>query len=210
MSRPVIPKEQLSAYQRWELDSFDQQKDPGITFPTAREIEQIHQNAQQEGYHTGRQQGYEEGYKAGMTDAAGKVNLLQSILSNLEQELREFDKEISQDILSLSLAVAKQVLLQALEANPKLLLSIVREGIAQLPPFNQHAHLILNPEDALLVREQMGDQLEHTGWKIIEDQRIQRGGCKIETTTSQLDATLANRWQRVVSAIAENSEWLVK
>ena len=208
MSKPVIPKEQMSAYQRWELDSFEEQKDPGITLPTAEEVEQIHQNAQQEGYNSGRQHGYDEGYKAGMNEAREKVNLIQSILSNLDQELQQLDQTIAQDILSLSLAIAKQVLLQALEVKPELLLAVVREGIAQLPPFNQHAHLMLNPEDAKLVREQMSEQLEHTGWKILEDPRIQRGGCRIETTTSQVDATIQNRWQRVVSIIAGSSEWL--
>ncbi|HQT26041.1 MAG TPA: flagellar assembly protein FliH, partial [Burkholderiales bacterium] len=189
----------MSAYQRWELDSLEEvpAKDPGITFPTAQEIEHIHQNAQQEGYEVGRRQGHDEGYRQGMTEAAEKANKLGTILSNLEQELQRLEAEISQDILSLSLAIARQVLLQTLEVKPELILSIVREGISTLPPFNQHAHLTLNPEDASLVREQMGDQLEHTGWKIMEDPRMERGGCKIETTTSQIDATLSNRWQRV-------------
>ncbi len=210
MSRPIIPKEQLSAYQRWELDSLDDSrpKDPGITLPTAQEIEQIHQNAHHEGYEAGRKHGYEDGYRQGMLDAAEKANKLGTILSNLDQELHRLEAEISQDILSLSLAIAKQVLLQSLEAKPELILSVVRESLSRLPPFNQHAHLTLNPEDAALVREQMGDQLEHAGWKIMEDPGMERGGCRIETATSQIDATLSNRWQRVVSAIAKDNEWL--
>ncbi|MHB1100722.1 MAG: FliH/SctL family protein, partial [Burkholderiales bacterium] len=109
---------------------------------------------------------------------------------------------------SLALAIAKQVMLQAIEIKPEILLSVIRESIAKLPPFNQHANLKLNPEDAALVREQIGDQLEHTGWKIIEDERIIRGGCKIETSASQVDASLEKRWDRVTSAIAKNNEWL--
>ena len=213
MSRPIIPKEQLSAYQRWELDSFDEnQSDPGITLPTAEEIEQIHRNAHQEGYTAGRQQGhgegYDEGYKQGMAEATEKVNLIRSILSDANQELARLDREISEDLLSLALAIARQVLLQSIEAKPEVLLSIIRESIARLPPFNQHANLRVNPEDALLVREQLGEQLEHTGWKIIEDERIARGGCKLETSSSHVDASLEKRWEKVTSAIAKNSEWL--
>ena len=213
MSRPIIPKEQLSAYQRWELDSFDENRsDPRITLPTAEEIEQIHRNAHQEGYAAGRQQGHDEGhaegYKQGMAAATEKVNLIQSVLSNINQELTLLDREISEDLLSLALAIARQVLLQTIEVKPEILLSIVREAIAKLPPFNQHANLRVNPEDAGLVREQMGEQLEHTGWKIIEDERIARGGCKIETSSSQVDASLEKRWEKVTSAIAKNSEWL--
>ncbi|MBY0578133.1 MAG: flagellar assembly protein FliH [Burkholderiales bacterium] len=211
MSRPTIPKEKLSAYQRWELDSLDEDsKSAGITFPTAQEIEHIHQSAQQEGYSAGHQQGYAEGYRQGMANANEKVEHIQLLLSNLSHALQNLDQEIAQDLLSLALAIAKQVLYQAVAVKPDLLLSIVREAISQLPSFNQHAHLALNPLDAILVKEHMGDQLEHTGWKIIEDQRIERGGCQIETTTSEVDASLSNRWQRVVSAIAQNNDWLVK
>lgn len=211
MSRPLIPKEKLSAYQRWELDSFEEETTtPGITLPTASEIEHIHQSAHQEGHSAGHQQGYEAGFKQGMSDALEKVNRIQSVLSSFDQELQRLDQEISQDILSLSLAIAKQIIQQAIAVRPELLLSVVREAIGQLPAFNQHAHLVLNPTDAILVKEHMGDQLEHTGWKIIEDPRIERGGCEIETTNSQVDASLSNRWKRVVSAIALNNDWLVK
>jgi len=213
LSRPIIPKEQLSAYQRWELDSFDEnQSEPGITLPTAEEIEQIHRNAHQEGYAAGRQQGhdegYAEGYKQGMAEATEKVNLIRSILSDANQELARLDQEISEDLLSLALAIARQVLLQSLEVKPEILLAVIRESIAKLPPFNQHANLRVNPEDSGLVRDQLGEQLEHTGWKIIEDERIARGGCKLETTSSHVDASLEKRWEKVTSAIAKNSKWL--
>ncbi len=213
MSRPIIPKEQLSAYQRWELDSFDEnQGEPGITLPTAEEIEQIHRNAHQEGYAAGRQQGhgegYAEGYKQGMAEATEKVNLIRSILSEANQELARLDQEISEDLLSLALAIARQVLLQSLEVKPEILLAVIRESIAKLPPFNQHANLRVNPQDAGLVREQLGEQLEHTGWKIIDDERIARGGCKLETSSSHVDASLDKRWEKVTSAIAKNSKWL--
>jgi len=213
LSRPIIPKEQLSAYQRWELDSFDEnQSEPGITLPTAEEIEQIHRNAHQEGYAAGRQQGhdegYAEGYKQGMAEATEKVNLIRSILSDANQELARLDQEISEDLLSLALAIARQVLLQSLEVKPEKSCSLIRESIAKLPPFNQHANLRVNPEDSGLVRDQLGEQLEHTGWKIIEDERIARGGCKLETTSSHVDASLEKRWEKVTSAIAKNSKWL--
>ena len=65
--------------------------------------------------------------------------------------------------------IAKQMLQQALKVKPELLLSIVNEAISELPHFSQHAHLILHPADAELVRSKMGEQLDHTGWKIFED-----------------------------------------
>lgn len=205
MSRPVIPKEQLSAYQRWELDSFEEEKQQ-VNFPTAEEIERIHQSAQREGYEAGKAQGYKEG----MAEASEKIRQMQNLLENFNSEMQKLDQEIAQDIVSLSLAIARQVLQQALEVKPELLLSIIRSAIDQVPPFNQEARLVLNPDDASFVRKELGEQLTQTGWKIFEDSRIEKGGCRVETTASQIDATLSNRWQRVVSAISQDSDWLVK
>jgi flagellar assembly protein FliH len=213
LSKPVIPKEQLTAYQRWEMESLDESsKEPAIALPTAEEIEQIHRNAHQEGYNAGRaqghEQGYQEGFNQGIAAATEKANQIQAVLSNLNQEMQRMDQEVADDMLSLSLAIAKQVLLQSLEVKPEILLSVIREAIADLPPFNQHANLVLNPLDSALVKEHMGEQLGHTGWKIIEDERVARGGCRLETSASQMDVSLSKRWERVVSAIAQNSAWL--
>ena len=209
MSKPVIPKEQLTAYQRWEMESLDESsKEPEIALPTAEEIEQIHRNAHQEGYNAGQARGYQEGFNQGIAAATEKANQIQVVLSNLNQEMQRMDQEVADDMLSLSLAIAKQVLLQLLEVKPEILLSVIREAIADLPPFNQHANLVLNPLDTALVKEHMGEQLGHTGWKIIEDERVARGGCRLETSASQMDVSLSKRWERVVSAIAQNSAWL--
>ena len=209
MSKPVIPKEQLTAYQRWELDSLDEStKEPVITLPTAEEIEQIHKNAHQEGYTAGQSRGYQDGFNQGIAAATEKANQIQTVLANLNNEMQRMDQEVADDLVSLSLAIAKQVLLQSLEVKPEILLSVVRESISSLPPFNQHANLLLNPIDAALIKEHMGEQLTHTGWKIIEDGRIERGGCRLETSGSQLDASLSKRWERVVSAIAQDNSWL--
>jgi len=86
----------------------------------------------------------------------------------------------------------------------------VREAIGTLPVFNQAAHLILNPADATMVREHMGEQLNHSGWKILEDPRMALGDARLETANSQVDATTEARWNRVVSAMGQESKWLVK
>jgi len=50
--------------------------------------------------------------------------------------------------------------------------------------------------------------LSHSGWKILEDTRMARGGCRVETANSQIDATLPSRWQRVLAAIGQEGSWL--
>jgi flagellar assembly protein FliH len=71
-----------------------------------------------------------------------------------------------------------------------------------------HPRLILHPDDATLVREQLGDQLSQSDWKIHEDAQIKRGGCRIEANGSEIDASMETRWQRIVATIGLEDGWL--
>ena len=204
MSDAVTPKEHLTAYQRWELPAFDMVKRVGTTpemdLPTAAQLEHIHIQAHEEGY----QAGYAEGMKLAGTEA----QRMEKMLESLNKELQQVDQQIAQDLLNLALEIAKQMLQQALKVKPELLLNVVRAAINELPYFNQNAHLVLHSDDALLLRTSMGEQLLHSGWKIFEDNQIERGGCRVETAHSQIDATLPKRWQRVVASIGQENAWL--
>jgi flagellar assembly protein FliH len=202
MSDEVIPKERLTAYQRWELPAFNDSKPSSgkrisaSELPTAGQLEQMHQLA------------HDEGYRAGFAEAAENSQRIAGLLQSLNEELQKVDQQISQDLLELALEIASQMVHQALEAKPELLLNVINEAIAGLPHFNQGAHLVLHPADAEMVRKQMGERLTHSNWKIFEDTQIERGGCRVETAHSQIDATLAARWKHVVASIGQDSSWL--
>ena len=57
----------------------------------------------------------------------------------------------------------------------------------------------------------MGDELEKSGWRLVEDEQILRGGCKIDTASNQIDAQAPARWARLAAALGKNDvEWLDK
>lgn len=205
MSDLAPPKEGLTAYQRWELPAFDAKPvEPEIVLPTAEQIEHIQQQAYDEGYQAGQQ----AGYAAGAQRAQQEIERLAALIQNLNAELQNMDQQISQDLLNLSLELCKQILRQALQVNPELLLPVIREAISTIPHFTQGAHIVLNPSDAELVRQHMGEQLAHSGWKIYESAEIECGGCRLETAHGQIDATLETRWKRVIASIGQDASWL--
>lgn len=217
-----IPKEKLTAYQRWELAAFDEveqeaaasqkaaeaaaaadpapEQEPAIPLPTAEEIEQIHAEAQQAGYAAG--------YEEGLAQARQEAEKIAALVSNLQQNLQALDQEVGEQLLDVAVTIAGQVLRQSLRVKPELLLPTVREAVAELPLHHGHPALFLNPADAALVRTQLGEQLSHNGWRILEDSSIECGGCRIESGASEVDATLPTRWRRVLDAIGASSDWL--
>ena len=202
MSSVIISKEQLTAFERWELASFDSHNSDKRLNSVA-ELENIRQQAYDEGY----TQGHDAGYAAGIQQARTEAAQIHMLLQNLQDALNKVDEQLAQSLLDLSLEIARKMVGENLQAKPEIILKIVGDAIGNLPHFNQNAHLILHSDDAELVRKQMGDQLLHTGWKILTDEQIKRGGCRVETSHSQVDATLEARWKRVVESIGQDKSW---
>lgn len=201
--------EKLSAWQRWELPAFEAGSTlaRSVGLPTASQLEKMQQLARDEAYQAGYAEGQQRGYAEGLQQALAEKERLAELTKLLEAQI---DEKVTQELMDLSLDIAQQVLQQSIKVQPELLLGMVREAIGTLPVFNQAAHLILSPEDAAMVREHMGEQLNHSGWKILEDPRMARGDARLETANSQVDATTEARWNRVVSAMGQDSKWLVK
>lgn len=207
----VTPKEQLTAFERWELPSFDtgiggmiMSGTKGSTArTTAAELENMRQQAQNEGFTQGR----DAGYAAGIKQARDEATQLHVLMQNFQDALNQVDEQIAQSLLDLSLEVAQQMVREALLVKPEVILKIVSDAIGSLPHFNQNAHLVLHPDDVELVRKQMGEQLSHAGWKIFTDTQIQRSGCRVETSHSNVDATVEARWKRIVESIGQDKSW---
>jgi flagellar assembly protein FliH len=141
-------------------------------------------------------------------EAAAELTHLQSIANEFGNAVTEADETIAADVLELSLHLARNMVRTAFTVRPELILPVVREAVDYLPSLQQPALLILNPEDALIVRGSIGHELEKTGWRIVEDGNIARGGCRIDTASNQIDAQIASRWQRLAHALGRNVEWL--
>ncbi|WP_417071119.1 flagellar assembly protein FliH [Niveibacterium terrae] len=170
---------------------------PGIKLPTADEIEAMHQEAFKQGFDAG----YEEGSARGRLEASE----LHQLLTQFDEALTGFDQQVGEELLALALEVARQVVRDSLAQKPEAVLGVIREALGQTP--QQHAQLHVHPEDADLVRQYLGEQIAHTGHRIVEDANIERGGCRIDSAGAQMDATIATRWRRVVETLSGNHPW---
>ena len=183
---------------------------------TEEELEAIREAARQQGYAegheegqaTGHASGYEDGLAMGRAEAAAELTHLQELTTAFGTAVTEADEAIAADVLELALHLARNMVRTAFEVRPELILPVVREAVDYLPTLQQPALLVLNPEDALIVKGSIGPELEKTGWRIVEDAHVARGGCRIDTASNQIDAQIASRWQRLSHALGRSVEWL--
>ncbi|MGC7405536.1 flagellar assembly protein FliH [Pandoraea pneumonica] len=216
----IIPKERLSAWQRWEMASFDPPPPPPPPQPKPPSplddpalIEQIaawREEARAEGHAQGLAAGHAEGYAAGQAAGQSEVQARAAQLADIAHAfgdaVNSIDREVAEPLLGLALDIARQALRQTLTIRPDTLLPIVRDLLAN-DPLTGSPRLLLNPEDVALVEAHVGTELQAAGWTVRADPAIERGGCKAEAASGEVDATVATRWERVMAALGKDLPW---
>ena len=155
-----------------------------------------------------RAEGYAEGLAAGRVEGEQACGRIKQLAESFGNTLDNLDFRLADMVLELALDVARQVVAGELAARPERILDVVNLALKQMAETSREARLLLNPEDAVLVRPHLDQVLDKNRLRIVEDVRIVRGGCLIETSQGDLDATLPARWRQVVQVLGSNQSWL--
>lgn len=195
----VVDQSKLTAYERWELPVMNGKTVSSAT--TAKELESIQKQAYDESF----AQGKKDGYAQGKAEVEKNAKSLRSMIDLLADPLKELDEDIVAQLAELAMAVAKQVIRRELHSEQGEIVGIVREAVSALPASSRKVVLHISPDDAELVRNafSIGEQTDSQefSWKIIEDPMLSRGGCKITSDNSQIDATVEARLNRVINTL---------
>jgi flagellar assembly protein FliH len=203
-----------SVYPRWQMPEVDSDEralavdEAKDTQPiTAVELESLQQQAYDEGFAVGRGDGFIQGQREGLEAAAAQcqsqVERLQAILRFLCAPLESLDEEVERSLVALALAIARQVVRGDLRARPEQILLLVREMLHVLPTAARNVTLYLHPDDLLLVRQALGDEIENAQWQMREDSALSRGGCRVESDSSRIDASVEHRLAGVITQVLD-------
>jgi flagellar assembly protein FliH len=172
---------------------------------TASQLESVHGQAFAEGFAHGEEEGRKQGYQEGIAQARAEIRsqseLLASILQGLSRPLEAVDQEVEEALVSLAMGVARHLVRRELKADPGQVIAVVREAVSALPINARQVRLHLHPEDALLVRATLGVMDGEGPWAIVEDPVLTRGGCRVVTDVSQVDATVESRLASVIAHV---------
>ncbi len=155
--------------------------------------------------------GFEEGRRAGNAAARAEqqaaldeqhdqVDRLGAILNLLARPLAELDVGMHQQLAALAGTIARQLVRRELRAHPEQIIAVIRETLALLPANSQVVRIALHPDDAALVRERLTEPNAERAWTLSEDPVISRGGCRISSENSFIDATVEARLGAAIAA----------
>ena len=164
---------------------------------TAAETDAIQRRAQAEGYAVGRL----EGLEAGRQEARESAGRLALVLESLSRPFAALDAAVEQELVALAIALARQLVRRELKADPGQIVGIVRDALQALPVAARDIKVHLNPEDARLVREHLPAVDQDRAWTLVEDPLLTRGGARVATASSQVDARLETRLGALVAEL---------
>ncbi len=201
--REQLEKKQQAA--REKVENLAPKKKPKPL--TADELKAIADQAQQEGYADGFKEGMEKGLKQG--EASGRENgekkAYGEVKSLLEDEKKRFsqiadrlmepmqqqDELLEKTLLEMAVQIATHLLKAEIQRSPDKLVQLVNSTIASLPVGAKNISLYVNEDDAKLLDAALPQ--EHRNWRLIDDNSLTSGGCRLETAESFVDFSIESR-----------------
>jgi flagellar assembly protein FliH len=214
----TVTPEELADYQKWQAPHVVAVTDIGNkqkTFLTIDDIDELQKTAQKEGHQIGFEEGKTQGYQAGLQlgqqEMAQQVVYLKQIMTTLNTPLEELDSQIENDLVSLVTTVARQLVRRELKTDREHVIGAVRAALAVLPINDRKLKIFLHPQDVELVKKGLAIDDEESRWQWIEDPMLTRGGCRLETADTVIDASVESRLESVINKLlggerAEDSE----
>lgn len=207
----IIRGQDSETIEQWRPPQVDRRGGKGLdphgpgSLLTAGQLEEIQKKAFEEGFAQGKKEGFKYGHDESLAEGQKAMQAhsqrIEALLSTLDTPFLKLDEQVEQELVTLVISMVRQLVRREVRTDPGQIIGVVREAMAILPVASRDVQLILHPEDAELVRETYSLSEAELGWNIIEDPVTARGGCKVVTGTSQVDATLESRLTALIAPL---------
>jgi len=159
-----------------------------------------------------RQQGYEQGYRSGHAQAEKEMwetlgtftqkmrRQTEKWMQALQQEEENYFAGLEDQMLDLTLQIARKVVKDEVKQNPETVRNIIRDALRRVHGFGM-VRIKVHPHDLASARAARTTFLNIVegiqGIEITEDRRVEQGSCIIETEHGTIDARLSIQMEEV-------------
>lgn len=172
---------------------------------TLDELEAIRQDAYNEGFVTGEKDGFRAGQLKAKQEAdaalAARLASLEQLMSQLFAPIAEQDQQLEVALVNLVSHMARQVIQRELSSDSSQIRQVLREALKLLPMGADNVRIHLNPQDFEMVKA-LRERHEES-WRILEDESLLPGGCRVESEHSRIDASIETRLNQALKQLFE-------
>jgi len=192
-----------SSYQTALPWALPQMSGPTVSRGRPADLRVVERDSFDQGFAVGRDAGMaavraEE--RHGLEQLRERVARLDEILDALTEPLRGIEAGIHEQLATLAGAIARQLVRRELRHQPDQIVAVLRETLGLLPASARDIRIHLHPEDAAIVRERLVEPGARRAWALVEDPVITRGGCRVTSGDSSIDAQVETRIGAAIAA----------
>jgi flagellar assembly protein FliH len=153
-----------------------------------------------------RQSGFEDGLRRGRDEASAEVRQTLDRLAETLRELvhlkRKMRNEAEQELVKLSLAIARRILYRELTTDPESIHGIVHAALHKLQS-REIVRVRVYPAAATAVRAAFERMPNAAAVEIVADTTLQAGAILFETALGDLDASVETQLQQIQRGFAD-------
>lgn len=180
---------------------------PGLKDLEAKALKEVREKAlmiEKEAYEKGFEQGEKDGRELGLKRLEVVIGQMKNVLLEIERQKREFPHACENEMLKLTLSLGKRIFRQGGFLYEEAIIAVLREAFEYVTDRGKvcvHLHpadyqyLLAHPGKAPFSLD------EKEGIKLVADPSITRGGCLIDTSFGEVDATFESQFDEMVSLI---------
>lgn len=177
---------------------------------TLEEVEAIRQDAYNEGFAAGEKDGYHSGQLRAQQEAEAalkpRLDALESLMQQLFDPIGQQDQAIEHMLLELVRMVSQEVVQHELTLSSAQIARVLREAMKLLPLDDGQVRIHVNPQDFASIKSLR--ERHEADWRILEDEELLPGGCRVETLHSQIDASVETRLHTLAQQLLEQRRLL--
>ncbi len=156
----------------------------------------------------GHEQGYADGKSAAENELTPVIVTMREMIESIRAQRAQVVSAAEPELVRLAMAIAERIVHGELVTNPNVVVENVRQALTRLVT-REVITLRVNPADHDAVRTHRdaivaASDVEHL--RIVEDQRVDRGGVVVETDAGTIDAKIATQLREARRVILSDED----
>lgn len=209
-----IPREELQGFAAWTPESLGDdvaaagapEADPARA---GADLEARLASARQDGYRDGTRDGLAALESMKRSHAQQVSAQAAALLQAIDEGFQALEERLAQATAATAVTLARQVLRAELGARPERVARVAAEAVAAVLASARRVELHLHPQDLPLVAQSgaEAEAIAARGTRLVADETLARGGCRVESDLGRIDARIESRWAQAAAALGVDLPW---
>ena len=153
-----------------------------------------------------KKQAFEDGYNEGVDSAKNDLAQFKEALNAFYQAKEDAYDKLSDDILSISLEIAKKIIKTELDTNKEAIINMINEVLGEISKDEHKITLIVSKHDLNQVKDKLGEIIKINNLEakvnVIDDDEVAEGGVIVKTTSGVVYASISSQLKLVEEALS--------